>query len=88
MDNKLKHAGISWDEWIRLFDIHDEHVLEMSDIIYEQEKELEALREQNQELITLLGSLDIEGILKELTYEDSVSYTISELENFQARRTL
>ena len=38
MNNTLKHAGLSWEEAIRLDAVTEEHVLEMQEIIIDQEE--------------------------------------------------
>ena len=37
MKNNLKHAGLSWEEAIRLDAVTEEHVLHMQNIIINQE---------------------------------------------------
>lgn len=43
MNNSLKHAGLSWDEAIRLDAVTEEHILEMQEIIINQEGIIEDL---------------------------------------------
>ena len=43
MNNTLKHAGLSWEEAIRLDAVTEEHILEMQEIIINQEGIIEDL---------------------------------------------
>ena len=43
MKNNLKHAGLSWEEAIRLDAVTEEHVLHMQNIIINQEGIIEDL---------------------------------------------
>lgn len=43
MNHSLKHAGLSWEEAIRLDAVTEDHILEMQEIIINQEGIIEDL---------------------------------------------
>ncbi len=92
MNNNLKHAGLSWEEAIRLNAVTEEHVLHMQNIIINQEGIIDDLETRVQDTERLLDSLEIEEMLHII---DKVSITgnidllleiQTELLNFQSRK--
>ncbi len=63
MNNNLKHAGLSWEEAIRLNAVTEEHVLHMQNIIINQEGIIEDLETRIQDTERLLDSLEVEELL-------------------------
>ena len=62
MKNNLKHAGLSWEEAIRLDAVTEEHVLHMQNIIINQEGIIEDLEIRVTDTERLLGSFDFETV--------------------------
>lgn len=57
-NESLKHAGLSWEEAIRLDAVTEEHILEMQEIIINQEGIIEDLETRIQDTERLLNSFD------------------------------
>jgi hypothetical protein len=70
MNNNLKHAGLSWEEAIRLDAVTEEHVLHMQNIIINQEGIIEDLEIRVTDTERLLGSLDVTMMLDNLNKLD------------------
>ena len=92
MNKSLQHAGLSWDEAIRLDAVTEEHILEMQEIIINQEGIIEDLEIRVTDTERLLDSLEIEEMLHII---DKVSITgnielllevQTELLNYQSRK--
>lgn len=70
MNHSLKHAGLSWEEAIRLDAVTEEHILEMQEIIINQEGIIDDLETRVQDTDRLLGSLDVTMMLDNLNKLD------------------
>lgn len=91
--NSLKHAGLSWDEAIRLDAVTEEHILEMQEIIINQEGIIEDLETRVQDTERLIDSLEIEDIiatLRNMNVEGNdillLEEVVQELINFKERK--
>lgn len=91
-----KQSNLTWDDYIRLNDIHEPHVLEASDTIAEQEIELQECYDRIESLENLIQSFDIDTLNIELAWieqccdaNDGVQSSLVEitkiLDNFKLR---